>query len=161
MRKLAIEFKWAIRFIFIYLAWAMGEKVLGVYTTHTEYFALSSVLFYLFAIIIFIAALREKKKIVFNNHIEFRQAAVSGIYMTAFIAVLVPFAQIIIYKAIAPHFLALQIEKSVAAGNTHAAELLSLQSIILQTVFFMLSIGVVYSAIVAYFLQAKTKSNKP
>lgn len=159
MRKFGIEFKWAIRFIFIYLAWAMGEKVAGVYTVHTEYFALSSVLFYLFAIIIYIAALREKKRKVFNDVIDFKQATVSGIYMTAFIAVLIPFAQIIIYKAIAPHFLSMQIEKSIAAGNTHAAELLSLQSIIVQTIFFMLSIGVVYSAIVAYFLQTKNKKN--
>jgi hypothetical protein len=158
MKKLGIEFKWAVRFIFIYLAWAMGEKLLGLYDGNTAYFALSSVLFYLFAIVIFIAAMREKKRKIFHDRIHFRQAAVSGIYMAAFIALLVPFAQIIIYKAIAPHFLDSQIAKATAAGNTHAAEMLSLQSIIVQTVFFMLSIGVVYAAIVAYFLQAKDKT---
>ncbi len=62
MKKFAVEFKWAVRYIFAYLAWIMGEKVLGVYDTHIDWLLLSSLGFYLFGFVLYVLALREKTR---------------------------------------------------------------------------------------------------
>lgn len=158
MKKFAVEFKWAIRYIFAYLAWIMGEKLLGVYDTHIDWLILSSFGFYVFGFVIYVLALREKREVVFRGAMDWKQGCVSGFYMTIFIAVLMVLAQVIVHKAIAPEFFPNMIRYNLEHGNKNSAEIFNLESYLYQTVFFSLSIGVLFAAIVAYFLRTRPKT---
>ena len=155
MKKFAIEFKWGIRYTFCYLAWAIFEKVLGVFGENISYYMLSSLLFYVLASIIYIAALKEKKFRFFNGNMDWKQGTATGLYMTIIIAVLMPLSQASIHEVIAPEFL----ENMIALSNDKvaAASYFNLKSYIMQTVFFTLSIGMVIGAVVSYFIQTKKK----
>lgn len=157
MKKVGIEIKWAIRYIFIYLAWAFGEKLCGIYDQNLDFYGFSSLLFYLLAFAVYFAAIREKKEEVFHKQMDWKRGCVSGVYLTIFIALLMPLAQISIHKAIAPEFFPNMIAKTGSARKAAATELFNLKSFTMQAVFFTLSIGVVYAATVAYFLQTKPK----
>ena len=155
MKKFAIEIKWAIRYTFCYLAWAIFEKVLGVFGENMSYYMLSSLLFYLFASVIYTVALKEKKTNYFQGSMDWKQGTATGLYMTVFIAILMPLTQASVHEIIAPEFF----QNMIAASKDKvaAAEYFNLRSYIMQTVFFTLSIGMVISAIVSYFIQTKKK----
>ncbi len=158
MKKFAVEFKWAVRYIFAYLAWIMGEKVLGVYDTHIDWFLLSSLGFYLFGFVLYVLALREKRDTVFQKQMDWKQGCVSGFYLTIFISLLMVLAQVVVHKAIAPEFFPNMIRYNLENGNKKAGEIFNLQSYLYQAVFFTLSIGVLYAAAVAYFLRTRPKN---
>ena len=157
MKKFAIEIKWGIRYTFCYLAWAIFEKIMGVFGENMSYYMLSSVLFYLFASIIYTVALKEKKANYFNNNMDWKQGTATGLYMTIVISLLMPLTQASIHQVIAPEFFENMI--SVSKDKVAAASYFNLKSYIMQTVFFTLSIGMVISAIVSYFIQTKNKIN--
>lgn len=153
MKKFAIEIKWGIRYTFCYLAWAIFEKVLGVFGENMSYYMLSSLLFYLFASVIYTVALKEKKANYFNNNMDWKQGTATGLYMTIVIAILMPLTQASIHEVIAPEFFENMI--AVSKDKVAAANYFNLKSYIMQTVFFTLSIGMVIAAIVSYFIQTK------
>ncbi len=158
MKTFAIEIKWALRYIFVYLAWAFLEKSMGVYAENFENYFLYSLLFYVFALLLYVLALKDKKEHFFNNKMEWKQGCVSGIYLTVIISLLMPIAQVIIHKAIAPEFFTNMIERSIASKNTDLVTVknyFNLTSYIWNSIFMALSVGVVYSAVVARFLRTK------
>jgi len=161
MKKFAFELKWGIRYIFVYLAWILLEKYTGTYDAKIDNYFLLSLLFYVLAFLIYLVALKDKKENYYNNNMEWKQGCASGIYLTIVIAILMPFAQVIMHKAIAPEFFPNMIRRSLASKNSNAEAVRSyfnLSGYIWQSIFMTLSIGTVYSAIVARFLQ--TKSSK-
>lgn len=153
MKKFAIEIKWGIRYTFCYLAWAILEKSLGIYGENIKYYILSSLLFYIFASLIYTLALREKKTQYFNGNMDWKQGCATGLYMTIVIALLMPLTQAALHKFIAPEFFENMIAGSENKKN--ASEFFNLQTYIIQSIFFALSIGMVIAAIVAYFVQTK------
>lgn len=157
MKKFAIEIKWGIRYFFAYLVWVYIEKMSGYYSEKIDDYLLYSMLFNVIAIFIYIMAIKDKKKNYFNNSMDWKQGAVTGIFMTIVIAILMPLCQIVIHKGMAPEFFTNMIENSVAKGTKieDAKSYFNLSSYIFQSVFSALSFGVVISAIVAYFLQTK------
>ncbi|KQS53291.1 MULTISPECIES: DUF4199 domain-containing protein [Flavobacterium] len=156
MKKFAIEIKWGIRYIFCYLAWAILEKTLGIYGENMSFYMLSSLLFYIFAGLIYSLALREKKTNYFNGHMDWKQGCATGLYMTIVIALLMPLAQASFHELIAPEFFENMINAS--KDKEAAANYFNLRSYIIQSIFFTLSIGMVISAIVAYFVQTKKQT---
>lgn len=159
MRKFAFEIKWGIRYIFVYLAWVFLEKYTGTYDQNIDNYFLLSLLFYVFAFLIYLIALKDKKENYYNNIMEWKQGCASGIYLTIVIAILMPLAQIVIHKAIAPEFFPNMIKHSLASKNSNPEAVNSyfnLSGYIWQSIFMALSIGIVYSAIVARFLQPKS-----
>lgn len=157
MKKFAIEIKWGIRYFFAYLLWVYVEKMSGYYSEKIGDYLLYSLLFYFIAIFIYVLAINDKKKNYFNNNMDWKQGAVTGIFMTIVIAILMPLCQIVIHKGMAPEFFPNMIENSVLKGSKleDAKAYFNLSSYIFQSVFSALSFGVVISAIVAYFLQTK------
>jgi hypothetical protein len=158
MNKFAIEIKWGIRYIFVYLAWVFLEKYSGAYDKHIGYYFLFSLGFYLFAFLIYILAIKDKKEHFFSNIMEWKQGCVSGIYLTMVIAVLMPFAQVIIHKAIVPEFFPNMVQHALASKNSKPEAVkayFNLSSYIWQSIFQALSVGVVYAAIVARFLRTR------
>lgn len=157
MKKFAVEFKWALRYVFIYLAWILGEKFAGVYDRHIEWYPNTSLAFYLFAFVLYVAAIREKRDTVLGKRMDWRQGCASGFYVAIFAGLLMVFAQVIVHKAIAPEFFPNMIEFNLQRGNANAGSVYNLKSYLFTTVFFTLSIGVVYAAIVALFLRTDQK----
>lgn len=153
MKKFAIEIKWGIRYTFCYLAWAMLEKSLGLFGENMSYYMLSSLIFYLFAGLLYTLALKEKKKHYFNGNMDWKQGCATGLYMTIVIALLMPLTQAALHEIIAPEFFENMINAS--KDKVSARSYFNLKSYIIQSIFFALSIGMVISAIVAYFVQTK------
>ena len=161
MKNFAIEIKWGIRYIFAYLTWIIIEKSIGIYTDKIDDYFFSSLLFYLVGFLIYIFAINNKKKDFFNNNMDWKQGCVSGIFLSIVIALLMPLCQVSIHKAIAPEFFPNMIKHTLASGKIKpevANDNYNLKAYIYQSVFFSLSIGVVYGAIVSSFLKTKNTS---
>lgn len=159
MKKFAIEIKWGIRYAFLWILWLFIEKSSGYYESKISDYALYSMLFTIVTIFVYYVAIKEKKKNFFKDEMSWKQACVTGIFLTIVMAVLTPFCQIIFHKAIAPEFFPNMIEYSVSKGNSKevAENYFNLSSFIIQNIFSTLSLGVVISAVVALFLQTKPK----
>lgn len=161
MKKFAIEFKWGIRYVFAYITWVFIEKWTGLYTTDIADYSLYASLFYIFGLLIYIFALQDKKKHYFNGAMDWKRGTVSGIFMTVIIAVLMPLAQVIIHRGIAPEFFTNMITYAVSKGKKpeDVKSYFNLTSYIYQSVFFALSIGVLFGAVAAGLLQTKNTKN--
>ncbi|MDD3003868.1 DUF4199 domain-containing protein [Flavobacterium sp.] len=159
MKKFGIEIKWGIRYAFLWILWLFIEKSSGYYEAKISDHALYSMLFTFIIIFVYYVAIKEKKNDFFKGNMNWKQGCVSGIILTMVIALLTPFCQIIFHKAIAPEFFPNMIEYSISKGNSAetAKNYFNLSSYILQSVFGVLSLGVVLSAVVALFLQTKNK----
>ena len=161
MKKFAIEFKWGIRYVFAYIAWIYIEKWAGLYTKNINDYTLYASLFYIFGFLIYILALQDKKKYYFNGVMDWKRGTVSGIFITVVIALLMPVVQIIIHKGIAPEFFPNMIEYAVSKGKKpeDVRSYFNLTAYIYQSVFFALSIGVLFAAAAAGLLQTKNIKN--
>lgn len=158
MKNFSIEIKWALRFTLLTLAWAIGEKAIGLHDQYIADYLMYSMLFAFPAVLFFYLAIREKKKYVYNNEMTWRQGFVTGMVISAMIAVLNPFAQLVIYKSITPHFFETMIEykiKHTSVTLKTAQEFFNLKSYIIQGIFSTLSFGVTTGAIVSIFLKNK------
>ena len=69
MKNFSIEIKWALRFTLLTLAWAIGEKAIGLHDEHIQNYALYTNLFVLPAFLFFYLAIKEKKKYVLKVNI--------------------------------------------------------------------------------------------
>lgn len=161
MKKFAIEFKWGVRYIFSYIAWIFVEKWTGLYTTNIADYPLYASLFYLFGFLIYILALQDKKKNYFNGTMDWKRGSVSGIIITVVVAVLMPLAQVAIHKGVAPEFFPNMIAYATSKGKKlqDVQSYFNLTSYIYQSVFFALSIGVVFGAVASVLLQTKNTRN--
>ncbi len=162
MKNFSIEIKWTLRFILLVLAWAIGEKFTGLHDQHIDQYALYTNLFGIPALVFYFLAIAEKKKYFFNNQMTWTQGFVSGVVLSFFIAILMPIAQLVIYKSITPHFFETIIEyktKSPSLKHHIAVEdaqaYFNLKSFMIQSVFSALSMGTISGAIASLFLKSK------
>jgi hypothetical protein len=162
MKNYSIEIKWTFRFILLVLAWAIGEKFIGLHDQHIDQYILYTNLFAIPAFLFFFLALKEKKKYFFNNQITWTQGFVTGIILSFFIALLMPFAQLVIYKSITPHFFetAIAYKTSSPLLKYHmtleaAKNYFNLRSFIIESVYTELSMGTITGAIIALMIRNK------
>ncbi len=162
MKKYSIEVKWTLRFILLVLAWSIGEKLIGLHNQHINQYALYTNLFALPAFLFYYLGLNEKKKYVYNNNMTWTQGFASGVVLSFFITILMPVAQLVIYKSITPHFFDTIIEYKTKSPllTRHitikdAQSYFNLKSYIIQSIFNSLSLGITTGAIVSLFLRAK------
>ncbi|MDX1761709.1 MAG: DUF4199 domain-containing protein [Christiangramia sp.] len=156
MKKFSIEIKWGIIFSVVSLLWMFLEKGLGWHDENISKHAIYTNLFAVVAIVLYILALLDKRKNFYNGKMTWSQGFVSGIVISIVVAVLSPLAQYITHKLITPDYFNNIIEYSVESGamsRESAEEYFNLTSYILQSFFFALVVGVVTSAIVAYFVK--------
>lgn len=162
MKNYSIEIKWALRFTLLTLAWAIGEKAIGLHDVHIENYGLCSLLFVFPAFLFFYLALAEKKKYFFNNEMTWKQGFVTGIVLSFIIALLNPIAQYVIYSSITPHFFENIIEyktKHTTMTLKTAREIFNFKSYLIQTSFSGLSYGVITGAIVSSLIKTKNKNS--
>lgn len=160
MKNFSIEIKWALRFTLLTLAWAIGEKAIGLHDEYIADYGIYTNLFAIPAFLFFYLAIREKKKYVYNNSLTFRQGFVSGLILSTFIALLNPFAQFVIYKSITPHFfeniIAYKVHsKSFPMPLKNAQELFNLKTYMIESTFTALSKGFITGALVSLILRTK------
>ena len=156
MNKFSTEIKWGVIFALSTLAWAGFEKAMGWHDTHIGKHAIYTNFFALIAILIFVLALRDKRKKDYGGKMTWKQGFVSGIIISIVVAILSPLSQYIISTYIAPEYFPNIIKYVVGSGKMSqeaASSYFSLKSYMLQSAFGALTMGVVTSAIVAFFLK--------
>ena len=156
MNKYQIEIKWAVIFSLATLAWMFLEKTLGWHDELIGKHALYTNLFGLVAITLYVLALTDKRKTVYNGKMSWKEGFISGIILSIVIAVLSPITQYITNTTITPEYFPNVIKYIVDSGKMSqetAESYFNLKSYVLQGVFGALSMGIVTAAIVAFFLK--------
>ncbi len=157
MKNFTIEIKWAIRFTLLTLAWAIGEKFIGLHDQYIALYGLCTNLIAIPALLFYIMALKEKKKYFFNNEMNWSQGFISGVVLSFFIALLSPMAQFAIYSNITPHFFDTIIEYKVKhhMDLAVAKKYFNLNSYMLQSAFGDLSTGITAGALISLVIRNK------
>ncbi len=156
MKKYSTEIKWGVIFAISTLVWMYFEKAMG---WHDELIAQQLIytnIFALVAIAIFVLALKEKRKKDFGGKMSWKQGFISGIIISIVVAILTPLTQFIGNTWIAPNLFPNIINYMVETGKMTeegAKNYFNLKSYMVQGTFGALTMGVVTSAIVAFFLK--------
>lgn len=161
MKKFAIEIKWAINFSIATLLWMILEHSLGWHDENIAKQVLYTNFFAFVAIAVYFLALKDKKDNFFMGNMPFRQGFISGVILSIFIALLSPIVNFITFKYIAPNFFENMINYAVAnkvQTQVQANAYFNLGNYIQQGIFGSLSMGVVTSAIISFFLKSKPKN---
>ncbi len=158
LKNFNLELKWATILSIASLLWFSIEKMFGLHDINVSkqlvisYFsALPTILLYFFAI-------RDKKKTVFNGIMTWKQGVVSGIYISFFVALFGLLINYICLEYISPQYfqnISDYLISTKAMTVQGAKEYFNLKSYLIEGVFGALSVGVVLSALVAFFLQTK------
>ena len=158
LQNLKLEIQWAAIFSISSLLWFIIEKLSGLHDKQVDQQMTIAYFFSIPAILIYYFAIKNKKKTVFKGTMTWRQGVVSGVFISAFVAVFSIVVNYICFEFISPnyftnisnHFVAI---KSMSVSD--AQSYFTLENYIIEGVFGALSTGVVTSAIVAFFLQTK------
>lgn len=161
MKNLKIEFKWALIFSVVVLAWMLLEKLSGLHAKYIDYHLYLTNLFAIPAIIMMLMALQEKKKLSYNGQINYTQGLISGSILSFLIAMISPITQWITTYIITPEYFPNVIKRSLETGyfNTiaEAEAHFNFQNYVILGVISSLFMGIVTTAIVMIFIRSKTK----
>lgn len=159
MKTISIEIKWALIFSAVTLLWMTGEKVAGLHDKYIDYHVYLTNLFAIPAIIMMVLALREKKKQVYNGKMTYRQGLISGIIISAIIALLGPLTQWITSYVITPEYFPNVIKRSVELGyyktTEEAAANFNYTNYAIQSTIGALMMGILTTAIAMIFIRSK------
>lgn len=161
MNKYKIEIKWAVIFILAILLWMVFEKVAGLHSAHIDKHALYTNVFALPAIFIYILTLLDKRNNYFHGVISWKDGFITGLIITLIITILTPVTQLIISNIITPEYFPNVIEYTVKEGMMtleEAEKYFSLSSYIMQGAIGSFVMGIITSAIVAFFIRKKSKN---
>jgi beta-lactamase regulating signal transducer with metallopeptidase domain len=159
MNQIKIELKWAIIFSIVGLLWMVLEKLSGLHGRYIDYHMYLTNLFAIPAIIIMVMALREKKRRYYGGVMNYKQGVMSGIILSAFIALFSPLTQWITTYIISPEYFPNVIERSVELGHfktREAAEAnFNYKSYAIQGAFGSFVMGVITTVIAMIFIRSK------
>lgn len=116
MHQIRIEVKWAIIFSLMTLAWMVLERISGLHGKYIDYHLYLTNLFAIPAILVMVMALRDKKASFYSGKMSYKQGLISGIILSAFIAILSPITQWITSYIITPEYFPTVIQRSVELG---------------------------------------------
>lgn len=162
MKKFSIEFKWAAIATLAALLWMFLEKALGYHDEKIRYEMGFAMLFNLLTFVFYWLALKQKKREFYNNDITWLKAFMSGLVLLVMISFFYPIVQYIAYNQLSPHFFELLQQALVSGGRTtveEAEKYSNFDWVMRNAVVNNLSFGVVYAAIVSYFIQTKPGKN--
>lgn len=161
MKKIYIEFKWAIIFTITVLSWMLLERTLGWQQEESIDLQWLVLLFVPFAFLMYLLEMREKRRRVYGGKMTWLQGFISGVILSVFVALLSPLAQYITHNFITPEYFNNVAEYSVTNDlmtRTKANEYFNINSYMWQSAFGALGLGIGTAAIVAIFV--RKKSNK-
>lgn len=157
MARFQHEIKWALLFTGMMLIWMTLEKMAGLHGEHIDKHPIYTNLVAIPAILLYVLALREKKRKL-GGRITYKQAFVSGFFLSLFIALLAPLSQYFTINYITPDFFPNAHNYAVENGimtEEAAANYFNLKSYMVQSAVGALILGVVTTAIVALFVRSK------
>lgn len=155
MKNYTLEIKWGVIFIVAMLLWMLLERLVGLHSTHIGQHPIWTNLFAIIAIAVYVLALRQKRTQL-NGVMTWQQGFLSGLIITAVVTILTPLGQYLTHTVITPHFFVNAIDYAVANDKMSQAEALaffSLESYLLQAVVGALVMGIITSAVVAWFVR--------
>lgn len=158
MNKYSIEIKWGVIFMLLSLLWMVFERVMGWHDVHIDKHALYTNIFAIPAVLVYILALRQKKQACYAGKMSWLEGFLCGLGITIVVMILAPLSQFVILNYITPHYFTHAIDYAVQQGYStpeEAAAYFSMKSYIIQSVLGALMMGVVTSAIVAFFMRTK------
>ena len=161
MSSLKIEIKWALIFVAVSISWMFFEKSMGWHDVLIEKHAVYTNFFAIFAILVYVLALLDKKKTFYKGYMTFKEGFFSGVIITIIIALLSPATQYIILNFVTPEYFSNVIDYSVSSGILElkeAEEYFNLQSYIIQAMIGAFVMGLITSAAVAFFVKSKAKA---
>jgi len=161
MKNIKIEIKWAIIFTLMTLLWMVLEKLCGLHGKYIDYHLYLTNLFAIPAIWVMVLALKNKKKNYYGGNMNYKQGLVSGIIISAFIALLSPLTQWITSYIITPEYFPNVIRRSVELGyyktTAEAEAVFNYKSYAINSSIFAMVFGVATTAIAMIFLKTKYK----
>ena len=159
MKNIKIEIKWAIIFSIVGLLWMLLEKLSGLHGKYIDYHLYLTNLFAIPAIWMMVLALKEKKEKYYAGNMTYLQGLISGIILSAFIALLSPLTQWITSYVITPEYFPNVIKRSVEIGyysTTEEAQAnFNYENYAIQGAIFAFIIGAVTTAIAMIFIRTK------
>lgn len=162
MKNIKIEIKWAILFSIMTLLWMVLEKLCGLHGKYIDYHLYLTNLFAIPAIWFMVLALKDKKKNFYGGQMTYKQGLISGIILSAFIALLSPLTQWITSYVITPEYFPNVIKRSVEIGyykTTAEAEAnFNYPNYAKQGAIGALVMGIVTTAIAMIFIRTKRRN---
>ncbi len=159
MKKINIEIKWAIYFAIMTLAWMVLEKLSGLHGKYIDYHLYLTNLFAIPAIWFMVLALKDKKNNYFTGNMSYKQGLISGIIISAIIALLSPLTQWIISYVITPAYFPNVIKRSVELGYfktiAEAEANFNYKNYAINSTIFAFVFGIVTTAIAMIFIRTK------
>lgn len=161
MNKIRIEIKWALIFVAVFLLWMFLEKLVGLHSTHIDKHMYLTNLYAIPAIIIYVLAIKDKKKKYCHGQMTFRQGFIAGLIITVIVTLFSPLTQWVTSTIITPEYFPNVIAYSVETGYYKSLEeaeaYFNLNNYMVQSTIGAFAMGVVTSAIVAFFVRTKSK----
>ena len=158
MKKLAIELKWAIIFTIVSLIWMVFEKTMGWHDELISEHAIYTNFFAIVAIAVYVFALIDKRNNFYAGSMSYKEGFISGLIVSAMVAVLSPLAQYITHFFITPEYFNNAIDLAVETGQYTQGEAeayFNFQSYLIQAFIYCFVMGAITSAIVAAFVRKK------
>ena len=161
MKNIRIELKWALIFVVMSLLWMVLEKAVGLHSTHIDMHMYLTNLFAIPAILVYVLALKDKKKNFYNGQMSYKQGFLSGLVITVIVTLLAPLTQWITSTIITPEYFPNVIAHSVETGYHSSLEeaeaYFNLKNYMVQSTIGALVMGVLTTAIVTLFVRTKSK----
>lgn len=138
------------------------EKLSGLHGKYIDYHMYLTNLFAIPAIVVYVLALKDKKKNFYGGQITYKNGFVSGLILTLIITLASPLTQWVISYVISPEYFPNVIKRSVELGyyeNTAAAEaFFNYRNYAVQSVIGALVMGLLTTLIVMLFIRSKKKT---
>jgi hypothetical protein len=158
MKNFRIEVKWGLIFTVVALLWMLFERLMGWHSTHIDKHAYYTNLFILPAVAVVVMALRDKKANFYGGNMSWKQGFMAGLVITLVITILSPMTQWITHKFITPDYFTNAINYAVTNGKAtqeQAEKFFNFNSYLVQSSIGGLVMGLLTSAIVAFFVRTK------
>lgn len=159
MEKIKTEIKWAFLFVLATLLWMVLEKLSGLHDQHIDKQMYLTMLFMIPAIWIYVLALKDKKRNDYQGEMSYKQGFISGLIITVIVTLLSPLTQWITSTLITPHYFENVIAYSLKTGYykslAEAQAYFNLKNYMIQSVASAFVLGIITSAIVAFFIRTK------
>jgi hypothetical protein len=156
MKNIGIEIRWGLYFTAFALIWMVFEKQMGWHDENIANHSIYTNLFAIVAIAVYVFALLDKRKNFYGGVMTWKQGFVSGLIISAVVAVLSPLSQYLTHTFITPDYFENIINYSVESGKLSqelAERQFNLRTYMINSTIFAFVVGAVTSAIVALFVK--------
>lgn len=158
MKTIKTEIKWAVIFVIMTFAWMLLELLTGLHGKYIDKHEIVTNFIAIPAIAVYVFALLDKRKNFYSGVMNYKQGFISGLIITGIITVFSPLTQYISSTIITPAYFTNVINYSVETGKMTrdaAEDFFNLKNYIIQGLIGAPVMGIVTTAVVAFFVKSK------